>query len=219
MGTLLASTLIAQASEIVQDEKNILWETSQALDWLNDAQRAIVAVRPDSSTSNKPVVLAPGTKQSISGLRLMAVTRNMGDDGLTPGRAIRLVERGIKDDFEPDWHFVTASTEVKEYIYDDRTPQEFYVSPPVHATTTVQIEIVEAVDAPLIASEASVITLDDHYSPMMIEWVVYRFLSRDSEETPNLQRPAMHFQNFFTLLQAKVQPDMAINPKVRAHLK
>lgn len=218
MGSILASKLIAQASETVQDESNVVWEVSQALGWLNDAQRAIVAIRPDASILNHSVTLVPGTKQTITGLRLMAVNRNMGTDGSTPGRAIRLVERGIKDDFDPDWHTETAAIAVKEWIFDARLPKEYYVSPPVHASTVVQIEVSESVNPDEIATTADVITLDDIYSPVMIEWIIYRFLAREAEETPNIQRAAMHFQQFFSMLGAKLNPDMAINPKVRAQL-
>lgn len=219
MGTRLASALIAQISETVQDESNVVWTEAQALEWLNDAQLVIASVRPDASISNNVVTLVPGTKQTITGLRLMSVVRNMGTDGLTPGKATRLVERGIKDDFEPDWHTETAAVSVKEYIFDERTPKIYYVSPPVHATTVVQIEIIEAVSPASIATAATVISLDDIYSPAMIEWAVYRCLAREAEETPNIQRAAMHFQQFFSLLGAKLNPDMAISPKVRAHLK
>lgn len=219
MGTLLASALIAQASELVQDENNVVWTQPEALGWVNDAQRAIVSIRPDSSILNQSITLVPGTKQSITGLRLMSCVRNMGTDGLTPGRAIRLVERGIKDEFEPDWHTETAAIAVKEYVFDARTPKEFYVSPPVHATTVVQIEVSESINPAAIALVGDAITLDDIYSPSIIEWVLYRFLSRDSEETPSLQRAASHFQQFFGLLGAKLNPDMAINPKVKAHLE
>lgn len=219
MGLLLASALIAQVSEIVQDESNVVWTESQCLGWLNDAQRAIVSVRPDSSILNHSVILVPGTKQSITGLRLMAVNRNMGIDGLTPGRAIRLVERGIKDDFNPDWHTEDAATAVKEWIFDARLPKEYYVSPPVHATTVVQIEVSESIEPTEMAATTDTISLDDVYSPAIIEWAIYRCMSREAEETPNIQRAAMHFQQFFSLLGAKLNPDMAINPKVREQLK
>ena len=219
MGTLIASTLIAQASEVAQDESNVVWTAAQALRWLNDAQRSVAIVRPDASVNTHSIQLTAGTtKQTISGRRLMSVVRNMGSDGNTPGRAIRLVERAAKDEFEPNWHQATPSIEIIEYIFDSRTPKEFYVSPPAHASTDVYIEVCEAVNPAEVDDEANAITLDDIYSPVMVEWIVYRFFSRDSEETPNIQRAASHFQQFFAMLGAKMNPDMAVNPKVRAHL-
>ena len=218
MGTILASTLIAQASEIIQDEANVQMTTANALGWLNDAQRAVVIVMPDASTINRSITLVPGTKQSIAGLRLMAVVRNMGQDGLTPGLAIRLVERATKDDFEPDWHTQVATAVVEEYVYDERLDREFYVSPPVITTVPVQIEVSESISPTDIATTADPITIDDVYGPALIEWVVYRYVARDAEETPSIQRAVTHFQSFFGLLGAKLQADMAINPKIRAHL-
>lgn len=219
MGTLLASSLIDRCNETAQDEGGIIWESSQALEWLNDGQRAIVSLRPDASILNHAVILQAGTKQSITGLRFMAAMRNMGGDGLTPGRAIRLVDRGAKDEADPDWHAETASSEVREYIYDARTPKEYYVSPPVVSSPDVYIEISEAVDPADVTAIGNPITLDNIYSPHLIEWMLYRFFSRDSEETPNIQRAISHFQGFFNLLGQKIQVDMAINPQVRAHLE
>ena len=219
MGSILASALINQVSELVQDQSNVVWTQLECLGWLNDAQRAIVSIRPDSSILNQSITLVSGTKQSITGLRLMACTRNMGTDGLTPGRAIRLVERGIKDEFEPDWHTETAAIAVKEYVFDARLPKEFYVSPPVHASIVVQIEVSESVNPTEMTVVGDTIALEDIYSPSMIEWALYRCLSREAEETPNIQRAASHFQQFFSLLGAKLNPDMAINPKVKAHLE
>jgi len=219
MGTLLASEVIAQASETAQDESNVVWTTAQALEWLNDAQRTIAIVRPDASSLNHSITLVAGTKQSITGLRLLSCIRNMGIDGVTPGRAIRLVERGVKDEFDPDWHTEATSTEVLEYVFDARTPKQFYVSPPIPASPVVQIEVSEAVNPAAVTAVGNTITLDDIYAPAMLEWIVYRFFSRDSEENPNIQRAISHFQAFFNVLQAKLQVDMAINPKVRAHLE
>ena len=219
MGTLLASEIIARANETAQDETAVIWESSQALAWLNDGQRALASVRPDASILNHSVILQPGTKQSITGLRLMAVVRNMGVDGATPGDAIRLVERGAKDESDISWHTETASAVVKEWIFDARTPREYYVSPPVVATPVVQVEVSEAVVPAAVSDVADPITLEDIYSPHLIEWILYRFFSRDSEETPNIQRAISHFSAFFNLLGEKMQVDMAINPKVRAHLE
>ena len=218
MGTILASTLIAQASEIVQDESNVVWGVPQALRWLNSAQRAIVSLRPDASVINQSILLLAGTKQAITGLRLMSITRNMGVDGLTAGRAIRLIERGIKDEFNPDWHTDTAGTVVKEYIYDIRVPKEFYVWPPVDSSPDVYVEVQESIN-PADVAIGDPITLDDIYAPAIIEWILYCFMSRDSEETPNNSPGGAHFQAFNLLLTGKLSSDSGVNPKVRAHLE
>lgn len=219
MGTILASVLVDRVLELLQDEKGIVWTSGQVLGWLNDAQIHIHAERPDASVDNHSLKMIKGTRQLSPGTRLMGVTRNMGVDGLTPGSAIRLVERGIKDDFSPDWHNDAASLIVKEYVYDARSPDELYVWPPVDDSADVYIEVLETVVPASIPSSSDPITLDDTYSAIMVEWALYRCLSRDSEENPNFQRAEQHHQNFFNMLGVKLKPDMSINPKVRSQLK
>ncbi|HFD86862.1 MAG TPA: hypothetical protein ENJ35_04205 [Gammaproteobacteria bacterium] len=219
MGTILASSLIARASEIAGDESNVVWLKTQALEWVSDAQIAVAIVRHDSYTETKSILLKAGTKQTITGHRLLTVIRNMGSDGATPGRSIRLVDRGAKDEFEPNWHSADPEAVVKEYVYDDRVPKRFYVSPPVIASTQVYVETEEEETPTPVANIEDPIVLDDIYSTAMIEWICYRFFSRDSEVTPNIPRAIEHFKNFFMLLGEKMKSDMATSPKVRAHLE
>ena len=219
MGTLLASSLIAQVQQIAGDEQNIVWTTGEALGWLNDAQRATVITRPDASVLTHSVQLLSGTRQSITGLRLMTGMRNMGVGGTTPGRSIRLVERELKDDLTPNWHAATVSNVVKEYIFDERLPKQFYVSPPVTASEDVYVELSESINPADVATISDPITLDDIYAPSMTTWMAYRYFSRDAEEVPDYQRAALHFQQFFALLGEKIKMDLAISPKVRAHLE
>lgn len=218
MGTITAGEIITQASEIAEDESNVTWTSAQGLAWVNDAQLMITAIRPDTYVTRQSMQLAPGTVQAIAGNRLYTIIRNMGSDGQTPGRAIRLVDRGIKDEFEPDWHADTESTVVYEYIYDDRTPDIFYVSPPVHATTPVWVETVEGVTPPALVATTDTIYLNDTYKPAMVEWVCYRFFQRDAEEVDDQNRSRAHFQNFQTMMGAKLESDILASPKQRAHL-
>ncbi|MCK4871019.1 MAG: hypothetical protein KAS93_07920 [Gammaproteobacteria bacterium] len=219
MGTITASAIIAGASEIAVDEDNVLWTLPNALNWLNDAQRALAVVRPDSSVKRNIIQLVAGTAQTITGRRIMAVIRNMGDDGLTAGDAIRLIERGSLDDLDPAWHSAAGETSVDEWIYDVKVPKSFFVNPPVHASTAVYIELDEAVNPTDCAEQSSTIDVDDVYAPVLTEWILYRFFARDSEETPNYARAMTHYKSFFSMLGLKTNMEMKANPKTREHLK
>ena len=215
---MLASAVLNRVSEILQDTGNVTLTVPQLLEWLNDAIRALVLVRPDASSTTATMQLAPGTKQTLAAgeLRLIRVIMNMGTDGTTPGKAVLLGDMNALDAFNPDWHTATVNTVVREYMFDETRPDEFWVSPPVHATTAVHVQVVKSVLPAVIAAVGDVLTVDDIYGPPLIEWCCYRAFSRDSEKTPNWQRGARHFAAFFNLLQIKMQSDMAINPKVRA---
>jgi len=216
---ILASEIIESASEIAQDEANVVWGTGQALRWVNDAQRAVALNRPDASVSTIVNQLEPGTRQRIINRRILSVIRNMGNDGLTPGYAPRLVERGMLDEFNPNWHAESPGEIVFEYIWDKRDPRTYYVNPPVTSLDDVYLELVVAVDPPPLQTLADNIVIDDSYGPCLTEWVCYRFFARDAEEVPDAQRAAAHFQRFFQILGIKTQADQAVSPKLREHLK
>jgi len=220
MGTLTGEYLLARASEVVQDDDHITWTSDQFLEWINDAQRATVLVKPDSNVSTGSVQLVAGTLQSISGIRLQSVIRNMGSDGLTPGNAIRLVQRGIKDEADPSWHTDTASLTILEYIYDDRDPKHYYVSPPPDTVAAnVYVEISQVVEPTALSAITDTIDLEDIYTPAMLEWILYRAFSREAEEVQDVSRAAAHVERFFALNDKKMNMDMIISPKVRAQLE
>ena len=213
MGTILSSTLIASASELAQDDTNEVWSTPEALGWLNDGQRSVCILRPDANVLNHSVVLIPGTKQTITGRRIMDIMRNMGSDGNTPGRAITIVDKKVMDEFNFDWHIATPATVIEEYMYDIRDPNTFYVSPPADGATPPYVEISEAVNPTDMTVTTDPIDLNDIYAPALIEWMCYRFFGRDSEVTPSHGRALSYLQNFYGLLGKKFEMDLLAKPK------
>ena len=216
---MLASGVLNRVSEILQDTTSNTWTQAQLISWLNDALLSLALVRPDASTTSAAYLLTAGkTKQALSGssdLRLISVDQNLGSDGLTAGRSIRLVDKKTKDAVTPDWHTDAPATVIKEYMFDKDRPTLFWVYPRPHLTTPVYVEMFKSVAPASIADVGDTLPVKDVYGPALIEWCCYRSFSRDSEQTPNWQRAARHFSAFFNLLQVKMQADMAINPKIR----
>ena len=173
MGTILASAIIRRASELAEDEDNVTWRSDQALDWLNEGQSAICLAKPDACSDLHSVLLQPGTKQRVTGRKIMDVKRNMGGDGNTPGRAIHLVDRQVKDRFSPNWHVATSSDTVKEWMVDERDDTLFYVWPPVHGLSPVYVEALEALNPEDVADAGSPIVVGDEWVPALCEWICY----------------------------------------------
>jgi len=214
MGTITGTAIVASASEVVRDPSNVEWTTANGLGWINDGQRAICVARPDASATVVDLTLVAGTKQSITGRRLLSIIRNMGADGATPGNGIRQVNRDVMDEYDPTWHTADTATTVQEYMYDSRFPTIFYVSPPVPASPVVHIEAIQSVTPTDLNALADPITLDDVYAPVLIEWVLYRFFGRDHETTANGQRAMRHLENFYKLLGVKTQADGAADAAI-----
>jgi len=207
MPTITAQSIINKAEIVLQDTTNIRWPEAELLTWLNDGQREVAAMRPDVTNVTASVALVAGTRQMLpaAGAALIAVRRNMGANGTTPGDAVRKVPIDLLDSQRPGWHTETASASVKHYCYDPRTPRIFYVYPPAVAAT--QVEIVYDAPPSDVATLAGVISLDDEYANMLLEYILFRAYSKDHEAIGNAERALAHRQMFDSMLSAKNTAD------------
>src|SRR5690606_33786140 len=118
------------------DTTQVRWPVSELLEYITDAERQIVLVRPDAAPKNEAIRLVGRSRQEIpiGGIRLLRVGRNMGGAGATPGRAIRSTAREALDNENPDWHTASPALVVQHYIHENIVPRRFYVYPSVTGT-------------------------------------------------------------------------------------
>lgn len=197
--------LLDNVSRVLGDEDQETWVEADLIDWLNDAILALLSVRPDASQVNAVVTLVPGTKQTVpvTHLRLLRVIRNMGVDGLTVGRAVLESDLETQDAIDPDWHAATAAVAVNEFLQHPDEPRVYYVNPPVHASTVVQVEASFSSIPTKMAAVGDTLPVDEVYAPALQEWILYQCLSVDSEDTPSHERAILHRKSFFELLGVK----------------
>lgn len=218
MATILAGQIIQRASDILQDTTNVRWPVTELIRWFNDAQRQVVIVRPDANAVTSTVRLLPNTtKQQIpaDGWRLLDVVRNMGATGTVPGRAIRAIERSILDTQTSDWHSLAGETEIKHYTFDIRNPHIFYVYPKPHPVTQVWAEIIYSAAPAEVASEDTVMSLDDVYASAILDWMLYRAYSKDADYAVNKPYAEAAKAAFYEVLGVKTTSDAAVNPNQR----
>lgn len=218
---MLVSDITDRVSELLQDNDattpNVTWTVPELIGWVNDSIRALIGVRPDASSTTVSMLLSAGTKQSLgtSDSKLLRVSRNMGSDGSTPGKVITLADMETMDRFNPNWHTDAASTVVSNYLYDERRPKEFWVYPQVPASPAVYVEVMKSVIPADVAAVGDTLPVDAIYAPALINWCVYRALSRDSIDTPNAARAQQFKNDFFAILQVKTGSDRGSDPNVR----
>jgi len=214
MATITVNSLVTKASTLIQDATNIRWPAAELVDWLNDGQREIVMFKPEASIANAAMALtASETKQTIpaTGIMFLDAVRNLGADGLTPGRSVRVVSRDVLDSQVPTWHSdANALGYIQHYMFDPRDPRHFYVYPKAPATVW-NIEIVYSV-APATAVVGGVISIDDIYANAILDYMLYRAYSKDASYAANAQLAAAHYQQFVSGLTGKNQVDAAENP-------
>lgn len=214
MATIQVNHLISRAANIAQDQTNIRWPQTEWLDWLNDAQREVVLLKPQASVKNESVQLTAGsTKQSIpvAGIQLIDVPRNMGSGGSTAGAAVRLTTREVLDAQVPTWHSdANVGGVIKHYCFDPRDPKTFYVYPKAPATAWY-VEVIYAAN-PTDCSLGGTIQIDDIYANALLNLMLYRAYSKDADYAQNGQLAQAYYAAAMTSLGVKGQTEVAQNP-------
>lgn len=198
MAVILASTIIDNAGRQLFDVDNIKWSRAELLSYLNDGQRAIVSIVPEATGTTTVVSLVAGVKQTLpsDGWTLLEVTRNMGLDGATPGRAVKYADRAILDETNPTWYSAAAVATQTIYMYNVRDRMSFYVYPPSLGTNKVEI-IYSKIPADVL--ESSVISIADVYSPALLDYILFRAYSKNAEFVDQNKAPGF-LQSFVTVL-------------------
>jgi hypothetical protein len=212
---MLASEIIDRARVVLNDADGVRWLDAEFFKWINDAQRVIALVRPDSVVSNTALTLVAGSKQSLptDGLRLLDVVRNISANG-AGGRAVRHVDRDVLDTQNPFWHEETQVAIVKNYIYDNRDPKNFYVYPPCLAGS--KLEVIYSKNPTDVTALGSSIAVADIYADPLLNYVLYRAYSKDAEFAQNAQLSGAYLGAFNAMLGIKTSKDAAFSPDLNS---
>lgn len=205
--------ITTDASLLLRDTSNVRWSASELLNWLNMGMLAIVLVKPDAGVTTTSIVLTTGTKQSLpaGGLFLFDISRNMGSTGLTPGRAISLVDRKLLDLCNVNWHTSSGSSTVIHWAYDEKTPKIFWVYPPVSSTPYVEATYTVK---PTEVTEGQNISLGDEYEPALLDYVLFRAYSKETDSPGALQKAAAYFDSFRLFLGVNENVEKVGDPNI-----
>jgi hypothetical protein len=214
-------SVIDRVQKTLQDTTGVRWPVVDELVlWVNDAQREIALLKPDSSAKNTTVTLATGTKQEIpsDGNRLLRVVRNMSAASNGVGRrAVRIVSREVLDAQTPDWHDPSVTGDaahtqvIKHYIYDEANPRNFYVYPGVSTASSSFVEIIYSANPATVAQNGN-LDIPDIFANAVMNYVLYMAYMKDAEYAGNNQRAASHFQLFMASITGKGQIDALTSP-------
>lgn len=214
-----AQDIIRRAVETLQDPTSVRWPVGELVRYLNDGQREVVLYRPDAMVTNATLTCAAGSKQSLpaTGAKLIDVVRNAA--AASAKKSVRMVNREILDSQTPGWHALAGTLDILHFVYDVRDPRTFYVYPPALTTTQLDIvyaayptNIVEPADGSLYTAVTGNISLPDVYANALLDFVLYRAYSKDSEFAGNAQRAQAHYAAFATPLGIEVRATIAVAP-------
>lgn len=208
---LTAGEVLQRAAELLQDVSSVRWTQAELMRWLNDGRRELCIFRPDLYAVTAVIPLAGGTRQQIpdDGTRFIDAIRNMEPDGLTPGPAVRIIEREFLDAHVPNWH-AGGPGPVQHFMFDERAPLTFYVYPPAFAASN--LEIAYAKEPVEITDTATPLNAERLYTSALVDYVCYRAFAKDATFAGNMQRSAVCYQQFKLAIGEGDARDLATSP-------
>lgn len=225
--TISASSIVRRATDIVMDNTSVRWPANELVRWLNDAQREINVMRPDAINRTSTVTLAAGTRQNLDAMalspapsKLIEITRNMA--ATSAKKAVRLVPRQILDAQTPGWHGIPGTVDILHYMFDPRDPKTFYVYPPALATAQLEVmysgvptDITEPAAGALYSDVSGSLSVPDIYGNAILDYVLYRAYSKDSEFAGNETRAQNHYAAFANSLGIEIKATLAVQPQMK----
>lgn len=214
-----ASTVLMQAAAILKDESSVRWTAAELVRWLNMGQVELAIHRPDQMATVSTMALANGFRQALpdTAIKLIDIPNN----ATGAMSAVRQIDRKDLDVIEPGWRGSTAAAVVKHFIYDERTPRMFEVYPPSAGASVslIAARYPAAVTVPAAGVAPADVTgnldVPDQWVGALVDYVVYRAFSKDSELTANAGRALAHYQAFGNAIGVDLNAQTTVSPKPR----
>jgi len=209
------SALVTKVSELLTDTTNVTWELAQVQQWLAEAERQVILLRPDANAVSEEVDPADGvSKQTIpsDSFRLLDIPHNVV--GGVPGRAISIIQRSFLDELDPNWHQADESDVIEHFVFNDLVPEVFYLYPRPSAAARIEIQTSKIPAAPDFGADPD-ISISDAFEGAMIQYAVWRCLSRADDQNPDAQSAEVAYQKFIQLLGLESQSKVQASPKRR----
>lgn len=200
-----ARDLLSRAVVVLQDPGNVRWPLPELCDWLNQAQRTIVLIKPNALAASVTVNLIAGTRQALPAT--IAVFTNAVCNVVSGqrGKSIRpLSRRETLDAHIPGWHDPATLPFAKtvSYVWQDASaPREFYVVPGNDGTGQIEAVVgLNPVDIPIptamdqVDAYTTTIAFADEYQGILLDLMLARALSKDSEAAETVARAGQHLQ-------------------------
>ena len=202
-GAPLASSILNRVRiQLIDTGTERRWTDVELLYWLSDGQRAIVAALPHAAYRVSIINLVGGTRQVLpdDAYRLLDIVRNQTNSGV-PGAPCTSIDRAILDRQYLDWHTGASQPSALHWTYNPVDPQAFYVFPRNDGTGS--LEVVYSYMPSDVLSTTDQINIRPIYQTPLVDYVMFRAHSKDSDFAAGQAVAASYLQAFTAFLQAQ----------------
>lgn len=209
----IAGEVLSRVSKTLFDEAGARWTEAELLEYLTDAQREVVLLKPSAYTLNESVQLVQGSYQSLpaNGVILVDVVANMGGDGATPGKSISQIDKEVLQACRPNWRTEAENSNTRHYMFDDRDPTKFEVYPAQPATPGY-VRIVFGASPDAVTDVSDELTLSDIYDTSLYYLVLARCFSKTTG-TQDFAKASSYQQLAVGLITGRKQTKQQFHPE------
>lgn len=186
-------TILDTAAALLNDPRGEFWPRAELLKYLNAGLKAMVPLVPSQFSNTRTLTLAAGARQTLpsgSVALLQAHCVVNADDSI--GRGVRNVLKSALDAVSPSWMSATSGV-TREVAYDPKVPTEYWVNPPASAGAKIQAT---TADEPGDVHVFDDVPVDERFHAPLIDYVLFRALTKDADFAKQDTRAAQHYQAF-----------------------
>lgn len=216
-----AQNHIDEVRAIIHDENpTYRWSDVELIRYLNAGIRQTITLVPEANTIETvfDTLTSRTARQSLptGGIKFIKASRNYADDGTTPQGVVRYSEKDSLDTYDPDWEYDTTikadgANYFEHFCHDSREPAVFYLYPPP-AADNKRVGIIHSAVPTAITLVGNDIPLADEYLNALVQYTVYRAMTKEARETiPDALRQEL-WQNYLTALGLKKEAEKAASP-------
>lgn len=207
MGTLTFAAIAAGARRVLLDPDKVTWVDADMLAYGGQAQRAIVALKPEANPAIVQLTLVAGTHQALPATH--AGLLDLYENATSKRRATK-VSRSLLDAALRSWPNGTPQLDVEEWTFDPRMPRGFEVYPPNNGSGSVAAMVGVIPAQPGALTDA--IALDDTFE-MAIQYFMLEQAYSMNTQRQDLTKSASYRQAWISMIGGRAQSLIAVAPQ------
>jgi hypothetical protein len=201
----------------IQDLTGTGWPPTVLIPYLNSIIHKIIDLMPKAYPVQVDLTLVEGPAQDLLTTEFYLIEAICNISGSSQGSTITIIPKKKMDELLPNWNTDTpkSSGEVDHVVYDDNTPQKFYVYPPAPVSPTQKVRAVVSEYPTLLSTVDDIFPLAERYSQACLYGVVAMVLAEETTVPNALAKSTMFTQMMMQALGLQDNAEKAVEEKAK----